>query len=161
MLEILRPGIQTTVQDLGRNGLRHLGIAQNGALDAPALVLGNRLLGNAANLAALEITLGPVAIRFGRDGWFALTGADFATTLDGEPAWCGWRQRCRAGQVLCLAGCQHGMRAYLCVDGGIDVPQVLGARATDLQAGYGGHHGRALQAGDSLPRARPRCYRAG
>lgn len=151
MLEILRPGIQTTVQDLGRHGLRHLGIAQNGALDAPALVLGNRLLGNAANLAALEITLGPVAIRFGRDGWFALTGADFAATLDGEPAWCGWRQRCRAGQVLRLAGCRHGMRAYLCVDGGIDVPQVLGARATDLQACYGGHHGRALQAGDCLP----------
>lgn len=151
MLEILRPGVQTTVQDLGRHGLRHLGIAQNGALDAPALILGNRLLGNAANLAGLEIALGPVEIRFGRDGWFALTGADFAATLDGAPAWCGWRLPCRAGQVLRLSGSRHGMRAYLCVDGGIDVPLVLGARATDLKAGYGGHHGRALQAGDRLP----------
>ncbi|SCK11899.1 biotin-dependent carboxyltransferase family protein [Vogesella sp. LIG4] len=156
MLEILRPGVQTTVQDLGRHGLRHLGIAQNGALDTSALLLGNRLLGNAANLAALEIALGPVAIRFGRDGWFALTGADFAATLDDEPAWCGWRLPCRAGQILRLAGGHHGMRAYLCVDGGIDVPLVLGARATDLKAAYGGHHGRALQAGDRLPQGAAR-----
>lgn len=151
MLEIIRPGGQTTVQDLGRHGLRHLGIAQNGALDAPALMLGNRLLGNTANLAALEVVLGPVEIRFGRDGWFALTGADFNATLDGEPVWSGWRLPCRRGQRLRLNGCNSGMRAYLCVDGGIDVPEVLGARATDLKAGYGGFAGRALQAGDQLP----------
>jgi len=151
MLEILRPGVQTTVQDLGRHGLRHLGIAQSGALDAPALRLGNRLLGNADDCAALEIVLGPVEIRFHRDGWLALTGADFSATLDGKPLWCGWRWPYRSGQCLRLNGTRHGMRAYLAVDGGIDVPQVLGARATDLKAGFGGHHGRALQAGDQLP----------
>ena len=151
MLEILRPGVLTTVQDLGRHGLRHLGIAQSGALDAPALRLGNHLLGNADDCAALEIVLGPVEIRFHRDGWLALTGADFAATLDGETVWSGWRWPYRSGQCLRLNGTRHGMRAYLTVDGGIDVPQVLGARATDLSAGFGGHHGRALQAGDRLP----------
>ncbi|EEG10058.1 5-oxoprolinase subunit C family protein [Pseudogulbenkiania ferrooxidans] len=151
MLEILRPGVQTTVQDLGRHGLRHLGIGQGGALDMPALRMANRLVGNPEGAAGLEIVLGPVQLRFLRDGWLALTGADFDATLDGAPVWCGWRQAMRAGQVLQLRGCHHGMRAYLAVDGGIAVPEVLGARATDLAAGFGGFAGRALQAGDRLP----------
>ncbi|MBI3145031.1 MAG: biotin-dependent carboxyltransferase family protein [Pseudogulbenkiania sp.] len=155
MLEILRPGVQTTVQDLGRHGFRHLGIGQSGALDAPALMMANRLVGNPADAAGLEIVLGPVCLRFLRDGWFALTGADFDATLDGLPVWSGWRQPVRAGQVLQLPGCRHGMRAYLAVDGGIAVPEVLGARATDLNAGFGGHEGRALQAGDRLPQGEP------
>ncbi|SMF35642.1 5-oxoprolinase subunit C family protein [Pseudogulbenkiania subflava] len=155
MLEILRPGVQTTVQDLGRHGLRHLGIGQSGALDAPALRIANRLVGNPEGAAALEITLGPVRLRFLRDGWLALSGADFDATLDGQPVWCGWRQAVRAGQELHLAGSRRGMRAYLAVDGGIAVPEVLGGRATDLAAGFGGFAGRALQAGDRLPLGEP------
>ena len=72
MLEILRPGVQTSVQDRGRRGLRHLGIAQAGALDMPALYRANSLLGNDPDAAGLEITLGPVSVRFGRDAWLAL-----------------------------------------------------------------------------------------
>ncbi|WP_024304420.1 biotin-dependent carboxyltransferase family protein [Pseudogulbenkiania sp. MAI-1] len=155
MLEILRPGVQTTVQDLGRHGFRHLGIGQSGALDAPALMMANRLVGNPEGAAGLEIVLGPVSLRFSRAGWFALTGADFDATLDGLPVWCGWRQPVRAGQVLQLRGSRHGMRAYLAVDGGIAVAEVLGARATDLGAGFGGFAGRALQAGDHLPQGEP------
>ncbi|WP_137937132.1 biotin-dependent carboxyltransferase family protein [Chitinivorax sp. B] len=151
MLEIIRPGVQTTVQDLGRHGFRHLGIAQAGALDQPALMLANRLVNNPADAAGLEVVMGPVAIRFHRDGWLALTGADFDARLDDTPLWPGWRVPYLTGQTLHLAGPRLGMRAYLAVDGGIDVPLVLGARATDLRSNFGGFAGRALQAGDLLP----------
>ncbi|MCZ4335685.1 biotin-dependent carboxyltransferase family protein [Aeromonas hydrophila] len=151
MLEVLRPGALTTVQDLGREGSRHLGVAQCGALDRDALIVGNLLLGNPVEAAGLEITLGPVAVRFTRDTWFALTGADFQATLDGVPQWAGWSQRALAGQTLQLNGSLLGMRAYLTVAGGIEVPRVMGSRATDLKAGFGGLAGRALQLGDRLP----------
>lgn len=151
MLEVLRAGALTTVQDLGRQGYRHLGVALCGALDPDALIYGNRLVGNKQDCAGLEITLGPVELRFIRSGWFALTGADFQATLDGEPLWCGWNHACRPGQVLRLRGTRHGMRAYLAVAGGIDVPQVMGSRATDLKAGFGGFQGRALTVGDCIP----------
>lgn len=151
MIEILRPGIQTTVQDLGRHGYRHLGIAQAGALDAPALILANRLLQNPAGSAGLEIVAGRIEIRFYRDCWFALCGADFAATLDGQALSAGWRTAATAGQILSLQGPRSGMRTYLAVDGGIAVPEVLDSRSTDLQAHFGGWQGRSLRAGDRLP----------
>lgn len=151
MLEILNPGRFNTVQDLGREGLRHLGITQAGAMDAPSLVLANRLVDNPPGAAGLEIVCGPVEIRFERDGWLALTGALFDAKLDDRELWSGWREPFRAGQRLRLNGPRRGMRLYLAVDGGIAVPEVLGARATDLQAGFGGMAGRALLAGDRLP----------
>lgn len=155
MLEVIRPGILSTVQDLGREGQRHLGIAQCGALDAPALMLANRLVDNPAGAAALEIVCGPVDLRFERDGWLALSGALFDAKLDGRDLWPGWREPFRAGQRLRLNGPRHGMRVYLAVDGGFDVPEVLGSRSTDVQGGFGGFEGRALQAGDRLPLGAP------
>lgn len=155
MLEILRPGLLSTVQDAGRHGYRHLGVVQAGAMDSPALTLANRLVNNPAGSAALEIGGGPVEIRFGRDGWFALCGALHDAWLDGEEVWSGWRLPFRAGQRLKLAGPRRGMWLYLAIDGGIAVPEVLGARATDLQAGFGGLAGRALKAGDCLPLGSP------
>lgn len=157
MLEIIRPGIQTTVQDFGRHGFRHLGVAQCGAMDGPALWLANRLVNNPASLAGLEMVAGPIEIRFDRAAWFALTGADFAATLDGQAVHSGWRNRSAVGQVLKLRGAKAGMRAYLAVDGGIAVAEVLGGRATDIQAKFGGFKGRALVAGDQLPLG-PACH---
>lgn len=151
MLEVVRAGALTTVQDLGRQGYRHLGVAQCGALDPDALMYGNRLVGNGQDCAGLEVTLGPIELRFGNAGWFALTGADFQATLDDEPLWSGWNQAYRPGQVLKLRGTRHGMRAYLAVAGGIDVPLVMGSRATDLKAGFGGFQGRVLRGGDRIP----------
>ena len=126
--EILRPGVQTSVQDRGRRGLRHLGIAQAGALDMPALYRANSLLGNDPDAAGLEITLGPVSVRFGRDAWLALSGAHFHPELNGRPIHTGQRVFAQAGHTLTLSGCQYGMRTYLAVDGGIDAPLTLGAR---------------------------------
>jgi 5-oxoprolinase (ATP-hydrolysing) subunit C len=150
MLEIIRPGIQTTVQDLGRHGYRHLGVAQCGAMDGPALWLANRLVNNPPNLAGLEMVAGPIEIRFQQATWFALCGADFAATLDGKAVDSGWCNLAAAGKLLRLRGPRTGMRAYLAVAGGIDVPVTLGGRATDLQAKFGGYKGRALKAGDKL-----------
>ena len=156
MIEVIQAGVQSTVRDLGRRGLRHLGVAQCGALDAPALIMANRLLDNAADAAGIEVVAGPFRLRFLRDAWFALAGADFGAELDGEPVWSGWRYPARAGQQLTLSGGRHGMRAYLALAGGIAVPLALGARATDLQTGLGGWQGRALRGGDRLPLGRPR-----
>ena len=150
-IEILRPGILTSVQDFGRTGMRHLGVAQSGALDKRALSIANRLLNNPIDAAGLEITIGPVVLRFTQDTWFALAGADFSATLEQKKLSRGWRYLAKAGQQLSLFGPAFGQRAYIAFAGGIDVPVVLGARATDMQAQFGGFHGRALQTGDCLP----------
>ncbi|MFV0261821.1 MAG: 5-oxoprolinase subunit PxpC [Kluyvera sp.] len=151
MLEIIRAGMSTTLQDGGRHGMRQSGISRCGAMDSAALRIANLLVGNAADSAVLEITLGQCAFVFHRDGWFALAGADCAATLDGKPVWSGWRWPVRAGQRLKLALPKRGMRSYLAVSGGFDVPSVMGSYSTDLKAGFGGFAGRSLQEGDRLP----------
>ena len=85
MIDVLRAGVLSSVQDLGRAGYRHLGVAQAGALDTLALDVGNRLVGNTPQAAAIEVTVGPVALRFARATRIAITGAQFGATLDGLP----------------------------------------------------------------------------
>ena len=149
-LEVLRAGILTTVQDRGRIGCQRFGVTVSGAMDEVALRVGNILVGNEQNAAGLEISfLGP-RIRFRADVTLALTGAEVDVDLDGQPA--PWYEafRARAGQVLDLRHCTRGMRAYLTVAGGIDVPVRLGSRSTSLAAGFGGLEGRPLRDGDVL-----------
>jgi biotin-dependent carboxylase-like uncharacterized protein len=150
MIEVLRAGLLTTVQDLGRPGFRHLGVAGGGALDTLALEVGNRLVGNRPDAAGLEITFGPVTLRFARATRVAITGTDFGATLNGKPVWSWWSLPVAAGEELVLAGAKRGMRAYVSVAGGIDVLPMLGSRSTDLAAGFGGLAGRALKDGDRL-----------
>ena len=159
ILEVLRSGVLTSVQDLGRHGLRHLGISQCGALDPLALQQANLLLGNAPGAAGLEISVGPVLLRFHADAVIVLSGVDFAPTLEDcagaaskLTVLTGHRVSIPAGSTLSLTRpAIPGARCYLAVAGGIDVPVVLGSRSTDLKAGFGGHAGRALEAGDLLP----------
>jgi len=151
MIEILRCGPLTTVQDGGRTGLRHLGVPAAGALDDWALARLNALLGNAPGAAALELVAGPLELRIEREGWLALCGAPFEMRLDGRLLRPEWRWPCRAGQVLRLDGPVSGQRALLGFAGGLALPAVLGARATDLRSGFGGLQGRALRKGDRLP----------
>jgi len=150
MIEVLRAGLFTAVQDLGRRGYRDLGVASGGALDALALEVGNRLVGNRPDAAGLEITFGPVVLRFARATRIAITGTDFGATLAGKPVWSWWSLPVAAGDELVLPGAKRGMRAYLCVAGGVDVLPVLGSRSTDLGAGFGGLAGRPLKDGDRL-----------
>jgi antagonist of KipI len=147
---ILRPGLLTTVQDLGRPGYQHLGVVLGGALDAVAMRVANLLVGNTESAAGLEITLlGPI-IRFEADHLIALTGADLSPTLDGQPAPQQRPVAVRAGTVLAFGAARAGCRAYLAVAGGLAVPLVLGSRATYLRATLGGWHGRALRVSDEL-----------
>ncbi|MDM0032748.1 biotin-dependent carboxyltransferase family protein [Variovorax sp. J22P271] len=154
-LTVLRPGMLASVQDLGRPGHRQLGICPGGALDTLALTLANRLAGNPDGAAGLELTMGGCEIRFEVPTRIALAGDDFGATLDGVPLWPCWSLPVAAGQVLRLAGANRsaqkaGMRSWLAVAGGIEVPLILGSRSTDLKAGFGGHLGRALKKGDKL-----------
>ncbi|HEY0957596.1 MAG TPA: biotin-dependent carboxyltransferase family protein, partial [Roseateles sp.] len=155
MIEIVRAGPLATVQDLGRHAWRDRGVSRCGALDDVALAAGNLLLGNPADAAGLEFTLGGATLRFHADGWIALTGTDADASLDGRPLRPGWRCAVRAGQQLKVAAPRERMRSYVTVSGGIALPAVLGSRSTDLKARFGGLDGRALRDGDRLPLGRP------
>ncbi len=163
MIEVIRCGVQTTVQDLGRVGLRHWGIAQCGAMDPLALQHANLLLGNAQGAAALELSVGPLVLCFHKACRIVLTGVDFSAytvDADGEaqtPLLPGHPATIGVGMSLHLPRpAIPGARAYLAFSGGINVPKVLGSRSTDLAAGFGGYYGRALQTGDTLPLGRER-----
>jgi len=147
MLNILRAGLMTSVQDRGRHGWRQLGVSLSGALDEPSMRTANMLVGNSENSAVLEIVLGQFKAEFQRDGWFALTGAACNAELDGKPVWTGWRLPVRRGQVLTLSMPTRGMRSYLAVNGGFAVAEMLGSHSTDLKAAFGGWQGRKLQDG--------------
>jgi biotin-dependent carboxylase-like uncharacterized protein len=150
MISILKPALQTTIQDLGRRGFRHLGVGRCGAMDRLSLITGNRLVGNADEAAGLELCLPPARIRLDVDCVIALTGADCTARLDDAPVAIGRRISAKAGQTLELSAARSDMRAYLCLSGGIDVPPVLGSRSTDLQAQMGGLEGRLIRRGDVL-----------
>lgn len=138
-IQVMSPGMLTTVQDLGRPGYAHLGISASGAADSLALRLGNVLVGNSPVAAALEMTLLGGAFSFSAPTLVALTGSVFA----GDAAWF----RAFEATELRLGPTTSGARCYLCVRGGIDVPRVLGSASTHLMTGVGG---RALQKGDVL-----------
>ena len=139
-----KPGQLTTVQDLGRPALRRAGFPTGGAVDRVALRVANLLVGNADDAAALECALvGPI-FHFPDDATVAMAGARAAGVPHRQ------RFRVRAGERLNLSRLVEGAYAYIAIAGGLDVPDVLGSRSTDVRLGFGGHHGRALRAGDAV-----------
>jgi biotin-dependent carboxylase-like uncharacterized protein len=150
-ITILKPGLQTTVQSRPRIGLRHQGVPGGGAADPLSLALANRLVGNAWDAPALEATLLGPALRFDRDCAFAIAGAIGNATLDGREVARHETVFAKAGSELHLGPAQADARSYVAFAGGIEADNVLGSASTNLQAGFGGHAGRALQAGDVLP----------
>lgn len=154
-LHVVRAGLYTTVQDLGRFGHQSRGIGQGGAMDALAVRLANALVGNTPGTAALELTLTGPTLRFAVDTLIAVTGAALAPAVDGQPIPERHAVLVRAGHELSFGGGGAGCRAYLAVAGGIDVPLVLGSRSTNVRGGFGGHDGRPLRAGDTLPVGAP------
>ena len=155
-IAILDGGFFTTVQDLGRVQYQRFGVAVCGAMDGFALRAANRLVGNVDTAAGLEVTLLGPEVQFAQPGLLAVTGADLNPCVDRRPIQM-WRTiAIRAGSVLSFSGQRDGMRAYLAVDGGIDVPVVLGSRSTSTRTGLGGFEGRPLRAGDTLPVGEPR-----
>ncbi len=150
MIEVLETAPLNSVQDLGRIGFRKYGINRSGALDRIALAAANVMLGNDENAAVIEIQLFPMRLRFERNTSVAITGAACGTTVDGVdlPPW--WATTVKAGQTLLLSQPSSGLRSYIAVAGGIDVPKIMGSAATYSRLGIGGHLGRTLQAGDKL-----------
>ena len=148
MIEILAAAGLVTVQDAGRTGHAHLGVPRAGALDAPALRLANRLVGNPPEAAALEITAAGLAVRARTAVTVALTGAPAGLTRDGRPVPYGAPVPVPAGAVLAVGPARYGLRSYLALAGGVAVPPVLGSRSTDTLSGLGP---APLRPGDLLP----------
>jgi biotin-dependent carboxylase-like uncharacterized protein len=154
MLTVVKPGLETSVQDLpGRIGYWEQGFPFSGPMDFWSFQLANRLVGNAPGAAGLECQFSGPTLRFERAAVVAVTGADMSPLLDGAPAPM-WRSfAVDAGQTLELGFARIGARSYLAIAGGIDTPPVLGSRSTFHQAGIGGVEGHALKAGQTIPLA--------
>ena len=151
MIEVAQPGLLTTVQDLGRWGYQKYGVPVCGALDLVSLRIANILVGNHESLAGLEITAAGPSLKFDEDAVIAVTGADLGPQIDSKPAPSWESVHVPGGSTLSFGGPLDGLRGYLAVAGGIDVPMVMSSRSTDIKSGFGGLHGRALQPGDQLP----------
>ena len=151
MLEVIEGGIFTTIQDLGRYGYQRYGVPVSGALDQFAVRVANLLVGNAEGDAGLEMTLIGPRIRFMADAVISVTGGDFGPLVDDQPIPCWQSVVVARGGVLSFSWPRDGMRSYLAVAGGIDVPLALGSRSTYARFRLGGLAGRALASGDRLP----------
>lgn len=151
-LTVLTAGPLTTVQDLGRPGYAALGVSGSGALDRRALMLGNRLVGNAEGAAGLEIPVGPFSGVADRDAWIAVTGAWGPVSVGGRAVDPNHPVFVAAGDVVEIGPASSGLRYYLAVSGGWDVPYVLGSRSTDLLSGIGP---APVRDGDVIPIGSP------
>jgi antagonist of KipI len=150
VLEIITPGLLTTIQDRGRHGYQAFGMPVAGAMDDYALRTANILVGNPEGTAALELTLLGPHLKVLTPVKLALTGADLGAEINGEefPRW--QTVAVRAGDEITFTAVKDGCRAYLAVAGGLDVPEVMGSRSTYLRGKIGGLSGRALKAGDII-----------
>lgn len=155
MIKIIKPGLLTTIQDLGRYGFQKFGVIVSGVMDSLSHRIANLLVGNEENAPTLEITMvGPV-IEFERDTLISICGGDLSPSIDGKfvPLW--RPVLVKKGSQLRFGQCKTGCRSYLAVAGGFDVPRVMGSTSTYLRAGIGGFKGRPLKTGDELKLSPP------
>jgi len=147
-IEVLSPGLQTTIQDLGRFGYGHYGVPPSGAADAFSFRIANRLVDNSEDSACLETTLMGLRLKALTEVCIAVTGADLQLQINKQPLkmWCS--HLLKKGDILSFGGPRNGCRAYVAFGGGIIMPSVLGSRSTNLFSGFGGISGRSLQKGD-------------
>ncbi|GEN35678.1 biotin-dependent carboxyltransferase family protein [Aneurinibacillus danicus] len=154
-VKVLRPGLLTSIQDLGRYGFQQRGVIVSGAMDTFSLRMANLLVGNDEGEAGLEITLIGPKLEFEESALVAVCGADLSPEVDGQSI-PQWRPvYIKKGSILNFRGCVSGCRAYLAMAGGFAVEKVLGSRSTYLRAGIGGYQGRALKEGDVLEAGQP------
>ncbi|MFM9108565.1 MAG: biotin-dependent carboxyltransferase family protein [Chloroflexota bacterium] len=161
MLEVLAAGPQATIQDLGRAGYLRTGMPPSGAFDAYSLRAANLLVGNDPGdrylvgrnpgAAGVEILLFGATFRALDDCLIAVTGGDLSPTIDGQPIPMWTAIPLRRGQDLAVRMAKAGVRAYLAIAGGVDVPPFMGSRATNIRAEVGGIEGRVLRQGDVIP----------
>jgi antagonist of KipI len=150
IFNVIKPGLQTTVQDLGRYGFREYGVSPSGAMDDYSLQMGNLLVGNELGEAALEAPfIGPVLLAL-HDVSIAICGGNQSPKINGReiPLWKSLV--IKKGQILSFGELKDGARTYISVAGGIDVPFILNSKSTFLTGRFGGFEGRALKEGDTL-----------
>ena len=150
MIEIITPGLLTTVQDFGRVGVMKNGFTQNGAMDRYSMTVANRLCGNCDSAPVLEMTVLGVTARFTQDTVVCVSGADFGAKINDKPIKRNKAYKINKGDILSMGTAKSGMRAYLAVAGGIVGEYVFGSASTNLKFAFGGHFGKKLQSGDVL-----------
>lgn len=150
-IEVIKPGMLTLIQDLGRYGFQQFGVPVAGAMDQFAASAGNLLVGNDRSAAVLEMMMMGPELKLNFEGQIALTGADLGPKINGAPVAMWQTLSVSAGDVLSFAGLKSGLRGYLAVRGGIDTPPVMSSRSTYTKAALGGFEGRALKTGDQVP----------
>ncbi|MCM3674509.1 biotin-dependent carboxyltransferase family protein [Peribacillus simplex] len=149
-MHVIKPGLLTSIQDLGRKGFQQHGVIVSGAMDGHSLRIANMLVGNEEGEAALEITLMGPTIKVEKNCLISITGGNLSPTIDNQVVPM-WRPiLVKNGSMLRFEGCKSGCRAYLTVAGGFAIPKVMESKSTYLRAGIGGFMGRALQADDVL-----------
>lgn len=154
-ITVIKPGLQSSFQDLGRHGHQHLGVSVSGAMDARAHRLANLLAGNSQDTATLELTLTGPTLQFNATTCIAIAGASLSPTLNGHAVPNNRPLIVKAGDTLAFGARTHGLRAYLAVHGGFDIKPILGSCSTFLRGKFGGLEGRALQKGDQIHLAKP------
>jgi biotin-dependent carboxylase-like uncharacterized protein len=160
-IKVIKPGLSTTVQDLGRPGYYHIGIPVSGGMDRLALKCANLLVGNKEGAAVLEaVFMGP-ELQFTEDAVVAVTGAELPPLVNGESRETWTSFKVKKGQTLSFGFLKKGARAYIAISGGIDVPVVLGSRSTYALGALGGFKGRKLDVGDRLPVGKGRVVKEG
>lgn len=150
MIEVREPGLWTTVQDMGRIGKYHLGVPPSGAADKYSFMIGNLLVGNPEDCAALEMTLIGGEFEFNQNCIIALTGAPMETYLNNKSISFWETHQVKEGDILKINACAKGVKSYLCISGGINVPHVMGSKSTYELSRIGGYKGRKLTAGDRI-----------
>jgi len=150
MIEVIKPGLISSFQDLGRWGHQPLGVPVSGAMDEVSHRLANLAAGNAEGEATLELTMMGPTLRFERDAVLAWAGADLSPSLDGVPVPVLRATAVNAGATLQFGKRVAGLRTYLAVQGGFALTPVMGSTSTYARAGFGGHEGRALRKGDRV-----------
>ncbi len=149
-------GLLSIICDGGRIGFAQYGVPTSGAVDSHALALANILCGNQIGEGALEMTVMGPGLTFECDNVFAITGADLGPELNGQPINNGQAYLARTGDKISFRGVKRGMRAYLAVAGGFDLPLVMGSKSTYIRGNFGGYEGRGITAGDRLKFLNPR-----
>lgn len=154
-ITVIKPGLQSSFQDLGRQGHQHLGVSVSGAMDARAHRLANMLAGNSDDQATLEITLTGPTLTFNSGTCIAICGAPLSPTLNGRAIPNNRPLVVKPGDTLAFGARNSGLRAYLAVYGGFDIPPIMGSRSTFLRGNFGGLDGRALKKDDEIKLNKP------
>lgn len=150
-IKVITPGMLSTIQDGGRKGFAAMGFNASGVMDVRSYHIANALVGNFTDEAVIEMTYLGGSFKFLESNYIAITGADMSPKLDGVPVEMYTTVFVKQDETLTFSAAESGMRAYIAVRGGIDVPVIMGSRSTNLKCKLGGLDGRPLKAGDIIP----------